>query len=768
VHKQLAAAIVTATAVLATVAPPAAAATASLTYSPDPQWWGTNGRVTKILPVGNRVYVAGGFDYVGPSTGYGVGVDAGSGAMLAGAPLVDGTVYAAAPDGQGGWYITGNFNHVGGAFRRHAAQISATGAVTRWNPKPNGITRAIAVTPSAIFLGGDFTAVDTSAATRLAAVDRTTGTALSWWTASTDRAVRSLVSTADGLYAAGDFTTVNGAARGGLVRLGSATGAVAPAFVGRTSGSVSSLALSPDGGTLYAGGDLSGASNGSTSVGRSRLAAFATSTGGVLPWAPTADGGVRTLAVDANGTVFAGGMFASISGTPRTRLAGISADGSVTGFDPTLNGCHLKHFLKNARNNPICNPEVDSLTVANGALYVGGRFNKSAATSRHDAAAFDLATGAPTSWNPIASDRVLALAASGNAIFLGGDLTSVNGALRKGVAALDAATGALDPTFTADTDDLVLDLALSPDASRLYLGGHFTTVRGLDRKRLASVSTVDGAVDTAFKAAPNDDVLSLGVANDSLYVSGQFKRIGSVAKNHAAKLSLDTGAIDPAFVADTTGPSGRLRANGMVQTMVVAPDGSKVYMGGPFETVNGTWRRGIAVVDGHTGALLPYQLGGIQSCFSGGDWLTRLYLSPDGQRLYGGDLCPDWVYEWDAVNLSRYKAYGLNWKTRCNGGMQGALEANGHFYYGTHGGDRGNGGYCWTSPTNSTQVRQQRYFSFDSSTGVTLPDHTDLDSPMGIWSFAVVPQGLLMGGDFSFVGSSDKVHQGLVLVPGTP
>ncbi len=750
----------------------ASASTPSLDYVPNPAWWGTNDRVTDILPVGNRVYIAGGFDYVGPTTGYGVGVDASSGAKVAGAPLIDGPVYASVPDGSGGWYVAGDFKNVGGVYRPRAAQVSATGTVTKWNPKPNAPVYALAVTGGSVLFGGDFTALGNTggSATRLGAVDRTTGAAIPGWSTSTDQTVRSLVVSGNSVYAAGDFTTVNGSARGGVVRLDATNGAVDGAFAGRTSGGVKAAALSPDGATLYVGGLFTSASSGGTSSGRNRLAAFSTLGGSVLPWAPNADGSVLALATDpATGNVFAGGLFGTVNGTGRVRLAGIGADGNVLGFDAGLNGCSTPHVTKYGHANPPCTPEVDTLAVASGALYVGGRFGQSFSTSRHDAAAFSLSAGTVTGWNPVASNRVFTLAPTGSSIFLGGELTSVNGGVRKGVAALNASTGALDPTFNADTNDMVLDLEMSPDNSRLYFGGHFTTVRDQVRNRLASVLTTDGSVDGAFKPNFNNDVLSIRVANSSLYVAGQFKRVGSIAKNHVVKLSLTNGAVDPAFTADTVGPDGTLRAGGMVESMAIAPDGSKVYLAGPFETVNGTQRRGIAVVDGHSGALNPKQLSGIQSCFAGGDWLTRIYLSPDGKRLYGGDFCPDWVYQWDAVNLSSASnPTGLNWKNRCNGGMQGTLEINGHFYYGTHGGDRGNGGYCWASPTNSTQVSQQRYYIFDAASGALLPDHPEFNSPMGVWAFAAVPQGLLVGGDFTYAGAADRTHQGLALFPGTP
>ena len=146
-------------------------------------------------------------------------------------------------------------------------------------------------------------------------------------------------------------------------------------------------------------------------------------------------------------------------------------------------------------------------------------------------------------------------------------------------------------------------------------------------------------------------MLSIGVVGQSVCVGGQFTKVTKVTRKHVAKIDPATGVADLVFVADTVGPNGPLTAGGMVQSLQVAPDGSRVYLAGPFNTVNGVAKRGIAVVTGTTGAMLPRRLGGVQQCWANGDWITHLYLSPDGQRLYGGDVCPDNIYQWDAVHL---------------------------------------------------------------------------------------------------------------------
>src|SRR5207302_2404299 len=79
--------------------------------------WVTNGRVSSIVHRNGQIYLGGYFTQVGPNTGQGVVVDASSGTWNQSFPYADGWVYAAVPDGAGGWYIAGSFSKVGGSFR---------------------------------------------------------------------------------------------------------------------------------------------------------------------------------------------------------------------------------------------------------------------------------------------------------------------------------------------------------------------------------------------------------------------------------------------------------------------------------------------------------------------------------------------------------------------------------------------------------------------------------------------------------------------------
>ena len=53
----------------------------------------------------------------------------------------------------------------------------------------------------------------------------------------------------------------------------------------------------------------------------------------------------------------------------------------------------------------------------------------------------------------------------------------------------------------------MLDIAVAPDGTRLFLAGHFSNVGGKKHNRMAAVSLATGAEDKAFKPNFNNDVL---------------------------------------------------------------------------------------------------------------------------------------------------------------------------------------------------------------------------------------------------------------------
>jgi hypothetical protein len=336
-----------------------------------------NGGVYAIAHRGNTVYVGGSFT----SASWGgrsfarlrlAAFDATTGALLPWAPPADGTVraLAATPDSV---YAAGDFRTVGDKPRDSLARLSPfTGGVGSFRHALSGTPYALAIAHNRLYLGGSFSEVDGSKRRNLAAFslldDRLDGR----WRPVADDAVHAVAVGAGTVYVGGSFHTVNevhGTLR--LAALDGATGEPNPSFVPRPPAEVHALAIDPggiyaatagvggraiaytasgaprwqrvfdgdaaaiavEGGLVYVGGhfdnacltERNGTHGGCTdgSVPRVKLAAV-TSTGGLAPWAPQANGviGVRVLSVNrAAGRLEVGGDFTTVGGLDFRRFA---------------------------------------------------------------------------------------------------------------------------------------------------------------------------------------------------------------------------------------------------------------------------------------------------------------------------------------------------------------------------------------------------------------------------------------------------------------
>jgi hypothetical protein len=204
-----------------------------------------------------------------------------------------------------------------------------------------------------VYLGGDFTAAsppgskDTATLVPRAylAALGDGGTTLTDWNPSADGEVRALLASPDGrrIYAGGMFKHIGGRPATRLAAIDATTGALDPSFAPpEVDGVVRALGLSPDGSVLYVGGDFSAVTAADGTVeSRPHLAALDAATGRLAPWLPPDDaggryygqtgvkdktrpGGVYALAPSADGTtVHVGGTFLSFGG--RSGLVSLDA-----------------------------------------------------------------------------------------------------------------------------------------------------------------------------------------------------------------------------------------------------------------------------------------------------------------------------------------------------------------------------------------------------------------------------------------------------------
>src|SRR5207248_7835597 len=143
-------------------------------------------------------------------------------------------------------------------FRKNAAQISATGTVTAWNPAVVGTVYAMALSAAQnrVFLGGDIATVASTARTGLASVTADTGALDATWAPTASATVRALTVGNGRVYAGGTFTAVSGLTRNRIAAFDATTGAVVSTFAPSADGAVDALTLAPGAATLYVGGEF--------------------------------------------------------------------------------------------------------------------------------------------------------------------------------------------------------------------------------------------------------------------------------------------------------------------------------------------------------------------------------------------------------------------------------------------------------------------------------------------------------------------------------
>ena len=131
-------------------------------------------------------------------------------------------------------------------------------------------------------------------------------------------------------------------------------------------------------------------------------------------------------------------------------------------------------------NGVVWTQAVSGNTVYAGGTFTAARPAGAAAgvnqTTRNNALAYDITTGAMTSFNPNFNSNVRAIAIAPNGtIYIAGDFTRANGVTRNRIAAYSP-NGALIATFAPVFDGPVRALAVTNDT--VYAGGMFTSVNG--------------------------------------------------------------------------------------------------------------------------------------------------------------------------------------------------------------------------------------------------------------------------------------------------
>jgi hypothetical protein len=292
--------------------------------------------------------------------------------------------------------------------------------------------------------------------------------------------------------------------------------------------------------------------------------------------------------------------------------------------------------------------EVEDFAFIGDTAYVAGKFRyvqqgaSGPQTEQSYLAAFDVNTGAwKSGFRPVLNATAWSLAASpdGTKLFVGGEFSSVNGvANTAGVAALDPDTGAPVPGWRAsvgyDGDDTFNVRSIDIQDGWLYLGGRFNRTAGgstidspLTLRSLARTNLTDGTPDPNWKPHVDGTVFELDA-------SGQGDRVYLVGNFNNINFvsSPMEGAVSTA--------SGAANVPGLSPSVVATGSGTSIYQQTILETGDDVWQGGSQHILARYGrGTYTFKSGNITR--NGGDF--QALAEKDGV-IYGSCHCLNFTY----------------------------------------------------------------------------------------------------------------------------
>jgi hypothetical protein len=449
-------------------------------------------------------------------------------------------------------YVGGHFSAISGVARSGVAALNTSdGSLQSWNPGPSaGVAsvETLAVSAGVLYVGGSFTEMGGQPRASLAAFTTSTGALTSWAPQATGTfpTVKALAISGSTIYLGGYFDHVAGQPRAGFSAVDT-TGTLGSWNPEASGCSTPGLALAASGTAVYVSGCF-------THIGGQARAGFAAldpTNGSATSWDPATSGGTVEAIVASGATIYASGSFTHIGGKTRNGVAALDATtAEASSWNPNLN----------LNPNPTEATQVTALAFDGTRVFVGGSFSSAGGLARSDLAAIDATTGEATAWNPgltpvftLVNQPVRALSVAGGAVYVGGSFSAAGGQPRANLAALDPVTGAAtswNPGATSASAENSVVGALLATPSVVYVGGSFTTLGGSPRANLGAVSVASGLAtswnppSSVVKATSEHGVAAidaLALSGSTLYAGGGLTAAGGHARTGAAAFSTETG-----------------------------------------------------------------------------------------------------------------------------------------------------------------------------------------------------------------------------------
>ena len=279
------------------------------------------------------------------------------------------------------------------------------------------------------------------------------------------------------------------------------------------------------GNTVYVGGEFTqarpaGAALGTNETPRANLLAYDIRTGNLLSsWVADTNGPVYAVAASPDGSrIYAGGAFTEVNGVTRNRIVALN---------PTT-GAVVTSFA------PRATSRVSTIAATNSRVYFGGYFTSVSGEVRNKFAAVQASNGALLSWAPDAQGghgRAMVISPDGSKIALGGNFTTLNGSNNPGygLALVDADTGASLPmpanSLIRNGGPNAAILSLTSDGQSIYASG-YTYGSGGNLEAVTRINWSDGAI--VWVADCHGDTYSVWPMGDAVYAASHSHYCGNM------------------------------------------------------------------------------------------------------------------------------------------------------------------------------------------------------------------------------------------------
>lgn len=224
------------------------------------------------------------------------------------------------------------------------------------------------------------------------------------------------------------------------------------------------------------------------------------------------------------------------------------------------------------------------------------------------------------------------------------------------IFAYDIRTGNPIANFSHTLNAQGLVVAASPDGSRVYVGGDFTTVDGQARGHVAAFDTATGKIITTFAPSLSGQVRGIVATNSTAYVGGNYLGANGATRTRLAAFTASNGTMLP-WTAAATG--------GYVWTMVMSPDASRIVVGGSLTQLAGQSAYGMGAVAVTTGAVLPWAA--TQTIQDAGAYGAITSLRADATQVYGSGYAFGAGSSFEGEFALNPTTGAVNWLNDCHG-----------------------------------------------------------------------------------------------------